>query len=306
MASVLLRRPVLAWALYDWANSAFATTVMAGFFPVFYSAISGSLSTQDAQFWFNVTLAAASLLVAVAAPLLGAVADRGGTRKHLLALFTLLGVLMTAGLAWVHSGQWVLGLALYALGTVGFSASNIFYDSMLTDVSQEEDFDLVSAYGYALGYVGGGLLFAVNVLMAGRPEWFGLADPGEAVRASFLSVAVWWALFTVPILLFVREAPTPNPAPPAQAVREGLAQLRTTFRAIRRMRVRPAVSRGLLALHRRGQYGHQDRGLLRGPGPGARPGGPGARRCWSPSSSPFPPPSSLAGWENGSAPGRGS
>ncbi len=237
MASVLLRRPVLAWALYDWANSAFATTVMAGFFPVFYSAISGSLSTQDAQFWFNVTLAAASLLVAVSAPLLGAVADRGGTRKHLLALFTLLGVLMTAGLAWVHAGQWVLGLMLYALGTVGFSASNIFYDSMLTDVSREQDFDLVSAFGYGLGYVGGGLLFAVNVLMAQRPDWFGLADAGEAVRASFVSVAVWWALFTLPILLFVREAPTPNPAPPAQAVREGLAQLRTTFRAIRRMRV---------------------------------------------------------------------
>jgi UMF1 family MFS transporter len=180
MASVLLHRPVLAWALYDWANSAFATTVMAGFFPVFYNAISGSLSTQDAQFWFNVTLAAASLLVAATAPLLGAVADRGGTRKHLLALFTLLGVLMTAGLAWVHAGQWMLGLTLYALGTVGFSASNIFYDSMLTDVSREEDFDLVSAYGYGLGYVGGGLLFAVNVLMAQRPEWFGLCSPSRS------------------------------------------------------------------------------------------------------------------------------
>lgn len=237
MASVLLRRPVLAWALYDWANSAFATTVMAGFFPVFYSAISGGLTTEDAQFWFNLSLALASLLVALAAPLLGAVADRGGTRKRFLALFTLLGVLMTAGLAWVHAGQWVLGLWLYALGTVGFSASMIFYDSMLTDVCEEQDFDLVSAFGYALGYVGGGLLFAVNVLMAQRPEWFGLADPGEAVRASFLSVAAWWTLFTLPILLFVREAPTLSPAPAARAMREGLAQLRETFRAIRQMRV---------------------------------------------------------------------
>jgi UMF1 family MFS transporter len=233
---VLLRRPVLAWALYDWANSAFATTVMAGFFPVFYSAISGGLSTQDAQFWFNLSIAAASLLVAVSAPMLGAVADRGGTRKRFLALFTLLGVLMTAGLAWVHSGQWVFGLALYALGTVGFSASNVFYDSMLTDVSQEQDFDLVSAFGYALGYIGGGLLFAVNVVMAQRPDWFGLADAADAVRASFLSVAVWWTLFTIPILLFVKEAPTPHPAPAAQAIREGLTQLRSTFRAIRRMR----------------------------------------------------------------------
>ena len=237
MTSVLLRRPVLAWALYDWANSAFATTVMAGFFPVFYSAISEGLSAQDAQLWFNLSLACASLLVAVSAPILGAMADRGGTRKRFLSLFTLVGILMTASLAWVHSGQWVLGLALYALGTLGFSAANVFYDSMLTDVSGEEDFDLVSAYGYALGYVGGGLLFAVNVLMAQRPDWFGLADAGEAVRASFLSVAAWWTLFTLPILLFVKETPTQNRAPAMRAAREGLAQLRDTFRAIRRMRV---------------------------------------------------------------------
>jgi UMF1 family MFS transporter len=210
---------------------------MAGFFPVFYSAISDGLSTRDAQFWFNLSLALASLLVAISAPILGAMADRGGTRKRFLAVFTLVGVLMTAGLAWVHAGQWVLGLALYALGTVGFSASNVFYDSMLTDVSREEDFDLVSAFGYALGYVGGGLLFAANVLMAQRPEWFGLADPGEAVRVSFLSVAAWWTLFTLPILLFVEESVTPSPAPAMRAAREGLAQLRDTFRAIRRMRV---------------------------------------------------------------------
>ena len=237
MTNLLLRRPVLAWALYDWANSAFATTVMAGFFPVFYSAISDGLSTRDAQFWFNLSLALASLSVAISAPILGAMADRGGTRKRFLAAFTLVGVLMTAGLAWVHAGQWVLGLTLYALGTVGFSASNVFYDSMLTDVSREEDFDLVSAFGYALGYVGGGLLFAANVLMAQRPEWFGLAGPEEAVRVSFLSVAAWWTLFTAPILLFVKESAAASPVPTMRAAREGLAQLRDTFRAIRRMRV---------------------------------------------------------------------
>lgn len=237
MTSTLLRRPVLAWALYDWANSAFATTVMAGFFPVYYSLISGDLSTEDAQFWFNLSLALASLAVALAAPALGAVADRGGTRKRFLCLFTLLGVLMTAGLAWVYAGQWALGLTFYALGAVGFSASMVFYDSMLTDVSPEEDFDLVSAFGYALGYVGGGVLFTINVLMVQRPGWFGLADSGMAVRVSFLSVAVWWTLFTIPILLFVRETPPADPAPPAKAVREGLAQLRETFREIRRMRL---------------------------------------------------------------------
>jgi UMF1 family MFS transporter len=237
MPHVLTQRSVLAWAFYDWANSAFATTVMAGFFPVFFSAISGDLSVQDAQFWFNAALFAASLSVAVSAPILGAVADRGGSRKRFLAVFTMLGILMTAGLVWVHAGQWPLGLGLYALGTVGFAGANVFYDSMLTDIAGKDDFDLVSAFGYALGYVGGGLLFAVNVLMAQRPDWFGLADAGAAIRASFVSVAVWWALFSLPLLLLVKESPTADAAPPARAVREGLAQLKQTLREIRAMRV---------------------------------------------------------------------
>ncbi|MGD8976086.1 MAG: MFS transporter [Gammaproteobacteria bacterium] len=237
MKRALLSKPVLSWALYDWANSAFATTVMAGFFPVFFSALSGDISARDSQFWFNMTLAGSSILVAISAPLLGAIADRGGSRKKFLATFAMLGVVMTAGLAWVHAGQWWVGLLLYGLGTIGFSGANVFYDSMIVDVSEEDDFDLVSAFGYALGYVGGGLLFAVNVLMAQKPEMFGLADAGAAVRASFLSVAAWWALFTVPLLFGVRETPTAQKASRWQAVREGLAQLIGTFREVRQLRV---------------------------------------------------------------------
>jgi MFS transporter, UMF1 family len=237
MTRLLTRRPVLGWALYDWGNSAFATTVMAGFFPVFYGALSGALSPADAQFWFNVALAGASVLVAVLAPLLGAIADRGGSRKHFLATFATLGILMTAGLAWVHAGGWWIGLLLYALGTVGFSGANVFYDSMITDVAEEPEYDMVSAYGYALGYVGGGLLFAVNVLMVQKPEWFGIADAGQAVKLSFLTVAAWWGVFTAPLLLMVRERPTPGRARPRQAIREGIAQLRVTLAEIRKMRV---------------------------------------------------------------------
>jgi MFS transporter, UMF1 family len=236
-ARLLTRRSVLAWALYDWGNSAFATTVMAGFFPVFYGVISRGLSPEDSQFWFNIALAAASLLVALLAPVLGAIADISGSRKHFLASFAVLGIVMTAGLAWVHSGAWWIGLLLYAFGTVGFSGANVFYDSMITDVAEEPEYDMVSAYGYALGYIGGGLLFACNVLMVQKPEWFGLTDAGQAVRISFLSVAVWWAIFTVPLLLMVRERPTPQRAPAARAVRDGLAQLGQTLREIRAMRV---------------------------------------------------------------------
>lgn len=228
---------MFAWALYDWGNSAFATTVMAGFFPVFYGAISRGLSPEDSQFWFNIALAGASLLVAVFAPVLGAIADISGSRKHFLASFATLGIVMTAALAWVHAGGWWIGLLLYAFATVGFSGANVFYDSMITDVAEEPEYDMVSAYGYALGYIGGGLLFAVNVLMVQKPEWFGLSDAGQAVRISFLSVAAWWAIFTLPLLLMVRERPTPQRAPAHRAVRDGLRQLAQTLREIRTMRV---------------------------------------------------------------------
>ena len=201
LRTVLQRKPVVGWAFYDWANSAFATTVMAGFFPVFYSAITQDISTEDSQFYFNLTLAAASILIAISAPILGAVADRGGSRKKFLVFFAAIGILMTAGLAWVHAGAWWMGLLLYGLGTVGFSGANVFYDSMLVDVAEEHELDLISALGYSAGYIGGGLLFLVNVMMAQKPEWFGLPDAGAAVKASFLSVSVWWAVFTIPLLV---------------------------------------------------------------------------------------------------------
>jgi UMF1 family MFS transporter len=228
---------VVAWALYDWGNSAFATTVMAGFFPVFYGFLSEDLSDADAQFWFSVTLAASSAVIALTAPVLGAIADRGGSRKRFLAAFAGLGAVMAAGLAWVQAGQWELGLALYGLGTVGFAGANVFYDSMIMDVAREGEYDPVSAFGYALGYVGGGLLFAINALMVSQPALFGLADAGAAVKWSFISVGAWWALFTVPLLVGVRETPTPHRARRLEAVREGLAQLRDTFGELRRLRV---------------------------------------------------------------------
>jgi len=237
MLKVLFRRPVLGWALYDWGNSAFATTVMAGFFPAFYSFLSTDLSTADSQFWFNITLAGSSIVVALSAPILGAIADRGGSRKKFLATFALLGVVMTAALAWVNAGQWQLGLLFYALGTVGFSGANVFYDSMLVDVAEEREFDMVSAFGYGMGYIGGGLLFAVNVLMINDPQMFWMEDRGEAVKVSFVSVGVWWAAFTLPLLLAVRETPTLHKASPLQAVREGMVQLLGTFREVRQLRV---------------------------------------------------------------------
>ncbi len=235
MKKILFNKPILSWALYDWANSAFATTVVAGFFPVFYTFLSSELSARDSLFWFDITLAGSSILIAIASPVLGAIADSGGNRKKFLATFTMLGVLMSAGLAWVGAGMWWVGLLIYGLGQVGFSGANIFYDAMLTDLSSEEDFDLVSSYGYALGYAGGGILFLVNVAMVTKPQWFGLADAGIALSLSFISVAIWWAIFTIPLLWVLKESPRKSCTTFAQNILYGMQRLRITYHELRKL-----------------------------------------------------------------------
>jgi UMF1 family MFS transporter len=207
---------------------------MAGFFPVFFNSFwslgaNGSLTTARLGFANGI----ASLLVAVLAPIIGAIADRGGSRKKFLLVFAGLGIVMSGGLFFVQQGNWVVAAALYVCATAGFAGSNVFYDSMIIDVSEPREFDLVSAYGYSLGYLGGGLLFAVNVLMTLKPDWFGLVDAAQAVRVSFLSVALWWAIFSIPLLLWVSEAPTPDRQPALGALRAGLRQLVDTIRAVR-------------------------------------------------------------------------
>ena len=237
MTTPFLRRPVLSWALYDWANSAFATTLMAGFFPLFIKQYwaAGSEPTVS-TFWLGMGNGLASGLVAVLAPFLGAVADRGGTRVRLLLFFTVIGVAMTAALYWVARGDWPLALLFYALAVVGFSGGATFCDSLLLDVAEEPEFDRVSAYGYSLGYLGGGLLFLVNVLMFTNPALFGLADGAHAVRVAFVTVAVWWAVFTIPTMLFVRERAPAVPLPAAAALRAGWQELWSTVGHLRNYR----------------------------------------------------------------------
>jgi UMF1 family MFS transporter len=205
-----LRRAQWAWALYDWANSAFATTVMAGFFPVFFKSYwAAGLPVTESTARLGTANALASLLVVLLAPLLGVIADRSGHRKRLLLLLASLGLLMSGGLYLVAEGAWVVAAALYVFGVIGFAGGNVAYDAMLLDVADRGRFEPLSALGFALGYLGGGLLFAINVLMVLHPDWFGLADKTEAVRVAFVTVAVWWALFSLPLLLFVHERPRP-------------------------------------------------------------------------------------------------
>ena len=231
-------KPLWGWALYDWANSAFATTVMAGFFPVFfksYWSAGADVNTSTAQ--LGIGNAVASLLVALAAPILGAVADRGTARKRFLILFAYAGALATAGLFLVGRGQWRLAIVVYVLGVLGFSGANVFYDALLPGVAGPARVDYVSGLGYALGYLGGGLLFAVNVLMVLKPGLFGIPGPELAVRISFLIVALWWGGFTLFTAFWVREpSGGGSRAGSGSMWADGFRQLAATFRRARTLR----------------------------------------------------------------------
>lgn len=232
------RKAIVSWSLYDWANSAFATTVMAGFFPVFFSSYwSSSATSQQSTFYLGLANSIASICVAAMAPVLGAIADNGSYRKRLLTFFAFLGAIMTGALWFVAAGNWPLAVVFYITATIGFSGANTFYDSLLPSVASEKKVDFVSSLGFSLGYIGGGLLFLVNVLMYLNPRWFGLPDEAAAVRASFMSVAVWWLAFSLPLFLFVKEQKGKKRYTVGEAVKQGFSQIRGTFRAIRTLKV---------------------------------------------------------------------
>jgi UMF1 family MFS transporter len=234
--SPLLQRKVFTWALYDWANSAFATTVMVVFFPLFFKQyLTVDQSATTSTFWLAIANGTSSFILAVMAPWLGALADRGNAHVKLLAVFTAIGVIPTALLAFVAPGGWVDAALLFALASIGFWGGLIFYDSMLVRVAPAGRIDSVSGFGYALGYLGGGVLLVINVLMYAKPQWFGLADAETAIRASFLTVAAWWLIFALPLLRTRPVIETPRIGS-VQAFRESFAELARTFHELRQYR----------------------------------------------------------------------
>ena len=228
---------IWGWAMYDWANSAFSTTVMAGFFPIFfkqYWSVGADVNQSTAMLGFGNSIA--SLFVALMAPLLGAIADRGSLKKKFMIFFAYLGVLMTAGLYLVEKGDWMVAIFVYVMGVIGFSGANIFYDSLLPSVADESKVDSVSSLGFAMGYLGGGLLFLLNVVMTLQPAIFGLADASEAVRWSFVSVAFWWGAFTFITIAWVPEPEIENNKRQGSLVSDGFNQLYRTFQEIRHLK----------------------------------------------------------------------
>ncbi len=231
------KKAIFGWSMYDWANSAFATTIMAGFFPIFFkqywsSGVDATVSTAR----LGMANSIAGIFVALFAPILGAIADKGTAKKKFLMFFAYMGVVMTVSLYLVSKGNWPMAVVLYVFATIGFSGGNIFYDSLLTDIASKKKMDFVSALGFSLGYLGGGLLFALNVWMTLRPETFGFADAEEAVKFSFLCVGAWWAFFSIPLFVFVKEPVSRDAVSGANMVKAGFVQLKETFYQIRRLK----------------------------------------------------------------------
>ena len=229
------KKEILSWALYDWANSAFATTVMAAFFPIFFSQYWSAGSSAESTFFLGLGNSIESLIVALLSPVLGAIADRGSYRKKLLIFFAFLGAVMTVCLSFVGMGLWPYAMMLYIIANIGFAGANTMYDSLLPSVASEKKVDFVSSLGYGLGYIGGGLLFLLNVLMYIMPGIFGLPDGVAAVKVSYAMVGIWWALFSVPLLIFVKE-PEGERLPVHAAVRDGFSQIRRTLKALGKLR----------------------------------------------------------------------
>ena len=234
------RRVINAWAMYDWANSAFATTISAAVLPPFAVSLArnAGLSENTATAYWGYTNAFSMLLIAVLGPVLGTLSDLTGARKRFLTAFAALGVLASAGLTFAGRDSYVLVCVLFVAGGAGFAAGNIFYESLLPHIARPGDLDRVSARGYAFGYIGGGLLLVLNALWIAKPHWFFFPDRATAVRGSFLSVAVWWAVFTLPLLWRV-----PEPAATAAGLSAGRA-IGNSFRQLGR------------TLHAIGQYRH--------------------------------------------------
>lgn len=232
------RKVVRAWYMYDWANSAFATSIMVAILPRYYWDVAGQyLPGNRSTVYWGYTVSIALLIIAVSAPILGAMADYSGTRKRFLLGFAGVGALFSSLLVFVGVGDWLLASALFIVGNVGFAGANIFYNALLPHIAGPDEIDRISARGYALGYLGGGLLLAVHFVWIRFPGVFFLAHAERAMRASFVSVGVWWVLFSIPVLRRVPEPPVgARPTSDVHPIFGGFHALGRTFRAIRRYR----------------------------------------------------------------------
>ena len=206
MSKTKLSREIKAWISYDLGNSAFATTVLAAFFPIFYNQYWSSNidSTLSAQY-LSWTLVISNLTLLFTAPLIGAITDISKSTKKLFISMVMISIIGTGLLYTLDAGLWLYALIFFGIANYFFSASNVIYDKILVQIASPGLFSKISGYGYAWGYFGGGFLFLINACMSLYPELFGLSSQAEAIRWSFITVSIWWFIFLIPLAVTYKE-----------------------------------------------------------------------------------------------------
>ncbi|PTX15727.1 MFS transporter, UMF1 family [Halanaerobium congolense] len=232
------QKTIYAWALYDWANSAFATVILATILPIFYKDVAGiNLPGNLATSYWGYTQTIAMIIIAAISPILGAAADYSDSKKSFLKFFVILGITGTVLLFFVNEGNYLLASFFFIIANIGFSGGNVFYDGFLTDISDSKSIDYISSLGYAAGYLGGGLLLAVNLIMISKPALFSIGSTTTAIQISFVTVAVWWFVFSLPAFKYL---PDPQKRvekiPLKKYAKMAFGRLKSTFINIRKYR----------------------------------------------------------------------
>lgn len=221
--------------LYDFGNSAFATTIMAAVLPVYYSTVAASgIDENLATSYWGYSQSISVLIVAILAPILGAISDFTAAKKKFLQFFAFMGIIASILLAFVGEGDYILASVLFIIGSIGFSGANVFYDGFLPEIAEKEEIDKVSSGGFAYGYIGGGVLLAINIMMILNPGWFGLPNTVVATQISFVSVGIWWFVFSIPLIKNIKEEKRTVEKGNRSFVSIGFSRIGDTFREIKR------------------------------------------------------------------------
>lgn len=228
------KKGIYSWVLYDWANSAFATTILATVLPIFYKdvAASGLPDNLSTSYW-GYTQSIAMIIIAFLSPVLGAIADHSNSKKIFLRFFAYLGIIGTGLLFFVGEGDYLLASLFFIMGSIGFSGGNIFYDSYLPSLVPREKMDYISSLGFAAGYLGGGILLFVNLAMISKPSLFRIPNVLIATKITFLTVAIWWFVFSMPLLKSIqKEAATLNALNLKENINMGFTRIKVTLKNI--------------------------------------------------------------------------
>ena len=227
----IFTKTVKSWIAYDAGNSAFATTVVAAFFPIFYLQYWASSMTElEASVYYSWALVISNVSILLSGPVIGAITDLNQSTKKSLTVLTLTSVFFVGLLYFLQAGSWMLALTFFVIANYCFCVAQIPYDKILTKISTPNNFSIISNQGYAWGYFGGGLLFIVNAFMSINPSAFGLASQAEAIRVSFLMVSVWWLIFLLPLLLNFKETKEVNKS--KNSIIQSIKNIVSTFKSV--------------------------------------------------------------------------